>query len=99
MWKIKKNLRANVIMELEYEDFASLRVEKKTNNRIDSYTLFIDIYEVLNEELSFYKMDDMTNILTFIKTDIEYLANHIDMMSDEEYNRWIDNFLIKINEY
>lgn len=99
MWETKKNKRPNVVMELEYKDFASLRVEKNNQGKIPSYTLFINIYSILNEQLVFYKLEDMSDILTYIKKSIEKFYAEYDEMSDEEYDNFIDEFLQKINEY
>ncbi len=99
MWKEKKNLKANVIMETEYEDFASLKVLKKVQNNIVNYILTINIYSIVSEELSFYKMDDLTKILKYVKSSIEYFYDNINDMDDDEYNSFIDDFLAKINEY
>ncbi len=99
MWETKKNTRANVIMELEYNDFASLRVEKNNQGKIPSYTLFINVYSIINEQLVFYKLEDMSDILTYIKKSIEKFYNEIDDMSDDEYDNFIDEFLQRINEY
>ncbi len=99
MWNTKKNLRANVVSEIEYNDFASLKIEKKVKNNITIYTLFINIYDVLEEELDFYKLEDISEILVYIKNSIEKLDREIDDLSDEEYLAWINEFKQKINEY
>lgn len=99
MWEIRKNTKVNIISELSYKDFASLRVEKRYRNSIEYYTLFITINGILNEDLDFYKLSDMGDILTFVKNEIEYFEANIDEMSDGEYDKFIDNFIKKINEY
>lgn len=99
MWEIKKNNKANVIMELECDDFASLRIEKKTRNSVECYILYLNIYSILNEELLFYNMNDLTKVLTYAKKSIEDFEQNIDSMTDDEYDIWIEKFLQKINEY
>lgn len=99
MWNVKKNTKANIVMESEFEDFASLLVEKKFKESIPYFTLDINIYDVLHEDLDFYKLDDLSNILKFVKNDIEYLYKNINTMSDDEYYSFIDDFKQKINEY
>lgn len=103
MWRQIPTKKMNVILKQEYgevdNEFASLTVEKVTKEQVTCFTLTIWISYVLEISLDFYKMEDLTRILTYIKKEIEHLDETIDEMTRSELDTWKENFTHQINEY
>lgn len=100
MWQQVNTKRANIILNLEYDDdFASIEVEKHEKSGVICFTLNVQVYPYIDTSLDIYKMDDLSRILKFIKEEVEYLDDNLDDMSADEEAEWKENFLRKINEY
>lgn len=98
MWDILKSTRANVIMNIGYEDFATIEVEKmiKTNN-VDHYVINIDIFDVYETSVDIYKLNELEKALEIIKEDIEFLYDNIPLYNQEELDEYLESFQEKLN--
>ena len=73
---IKKN--ENEILSLNYRDFASLKVTKKTDKlNVICYELVVEIFAITEQSLDIYNLGDVEEILTKIKRSIEKLYSQI----------------------
>lgn len=101
MWNQVKPSTPNTLMVVEYEDFATIEVVKKTNktNSITHYTFNIDIVDVTEQSIDIYKLEDIENVMTRVKAAIEELYDEIPAMSNDDIEMWIDNFLELCNDY
>ncbi len=99
MWKQIPTKKLNILLNLEYKDFAKIEVEKSQKESVVCFTLNLWISYVLETSLDFYKMEDLSRILTYIKKEIEDLDERLDSMSRKELDAWKDLFEHKINEY
>jgi hypothetical protein len=98
MWDILKSTRANVIMNIGYEDFATIEVEKmiKTNN-VDHYVINIDIFDVYETSVDIYKLNELEKALEIIKEEIEFLYDNIPLYNQEELDEYLESFQEKLN--
>lgn len=98
MWDILKSTRANVIMNIGYEDFATIEVEKmiKTNN-VDHYVINIDIFDVYETSVDIYKLNELEKALEIIKEDIEFLYDNIPLYNQEELDEYLESFQENLN--
>lgn len=98
MWDILKSTRANVIMNIGYEDFATIEVEKmiKTNN-VDHYVINIDIFDVYETSVDIYKLNELEKALEIIKEEIEFLYDNIPLYNQEELDEFLESFQEKLN--
>lgn len=99
MWETLKSNQPNSILSLEYEEFASINVEKIQKGSLYEYIVDINIYNLLEDSIVTYSMKELEKSLEFIKEKIEDLYNSYDSYSDIELNEWIDNFQDEIEEY
>ena len=49
MWEQIKSKHPSVMMKLEYEEFASIEVEKTINGAISKYVINVEIYDICND--------------------------------------------------
>ncbi len=98
MWDILKPTRANVIMNIAYEDFANIEVEKmiKTNN-IDHYVIIIDIFDVYETNVDIYQLKELEKALETIKEEIEFLYDNIPLYNQNELDEYLESFQDKLN--
>ncbi len=98
MWDILKSSRANVIMSIGYEDFASIEVEKmiKTNN-VDHYVINIDIFDVYETNVDIYQINELEKALETIKEEIEFFYDNIPLYNQEEIDDYLEAFQEKLN--
>ena len=92
MWEIKKSQRNNVVMILEYQDFASIEVTKKEKGPLFEYTINVNIFDVLESQVSAYELKEVEMKLTAIKKQIEELYEDIPLFDNDELDRWITDF-------
>lgn len=98
MWDILKSSRANVVMNLGYEDFASIEVEKmiKSSN-VDHYVINIDIFDVFETSVDIYKIKELEKALNEIKEEIEFLYDNIPLYNQDEIDEFLEDFQEKLN--
>lgn len=98
MWDILKPTRANVIMNIAYEDFANIEVEKmiKTKN-IDHYVIIIDIFDVYETNVDIYQLKELEKVLETIKEEIEFLYDNIPLYNQNELDEYLESFQDKLN--
>lgn len=98
MWDILKPTRANVIMNIAYEDFANIEVEKmiKTKN-IDHYVIIIDIFDVYETNVDIYQLKELEKALETIKEEIEFLYDNIPLYNQNELDEYLESFQDKLN--
>ena len=89
---IKKN--ENEILSLNYRDFASLKVTKKTDKlNVICYELVVEIFAITEQSL------DIEEILTKIKRSIEKLYSQIGLFEEEDLTNWVKEFEDMIASY
>lgn len=95
---IKKN--DNEILSLNYRDFASLKVTKKSNKlNVMCYELAIDVFAITEQTLYVYNIGDLEQILTKIKRSIEKLYSQIGLFDEDDLSKWIKNFEDVLSSY
>lgn len=102
MWEQGKSKYANVIMDLKYEDFAELIIEKRIpkGSTLAVYELRIMIFEdILEEKWTYHQMKDLESVLVYVKKEIEELYNQIPLFDNDKLNDWLDRFIDKVNEF
>lgn len=98
MWDILKSARTNVVMNLGYEDFATIEVEKmiKASN-VDHYVINIDIYDVFETSVDIYKIKELEKALNEIKEEIEFLYDNIPLYNQDEIDEFLEDFQEKLS--
>ena len=100
MWNQLKPRRENIILAFEYDDFAYLEVERVNKNSVSFYTININIVNgIFDTSLVLYKMSDVTAALNYIKERVEFLDKNYEELSNDEYNKFFDDFERKLNEF
>lgn len=100
MWEQIKTTRNNVVLNLNYEDFATIEVEKKTNNKgILFYEISFHLEDVTDQSIICYKLAEVSKVLEKAKILIEELFVEKDDFTQEELYNWLDEFVENINEY
>ena len=100
MWKQIETSRNNILLYLNYEDFATIEVEKKTNNKgVTFYEINFHIEDVTDQSVVCYKLEDVKVVLERAKDEIEEFYLDKDDYSDEEIYSWLDDFVELINEF
>lgn len=102
MWEQGKSKYANEIMDLKYEDFAELIIEKRIpkGTTLAVYELRIMIFEdILEEKWTYHQMKDLESVLVYVKKEIEELYNQIPLFDNDKLNDWLDRFIDKVNEF
>lgn len=98
MWIQEKNKRSTVVIELNYEDFAHIIVEKKSKGLINQFTINFEIDDILNDTFNSYDLKEVTKVLEIIKKEIEELYDQIPLFDEQKIQNWIDEFYDKIND-
>lgn len=100
MWEQIKTSRNNVILSLNYEDFATIEVEKKTNNKgVNFYEINFHLEDVTDQSVVCYKIEEVSKTLEKAKEMIEELYLDYEDSSDEEIYSWLDSFVEEINNF
>ena len=95
---IKKN--ENEILSLNYRDFASLKVTKKTDKlNVICYELVVEIFAITEQSLDIYNLGHVEEILTKIKRSIEKLYSQIGLFEEEDLTNWVKEFEDMIASY
>ena len=92
MWEIKKSQRSNVVMILEYQDFAHIEVSKKEKGPMCEYLIEVDIYDVYESSVVSYELKDVEEKLKGIKKQIEELYEDIPLFDEFQLEVWISTF-------
>ena len=92
MWEQKKSKHPSVIVMMEYDDFASIEVEKTKKGNIFQYIVNIDVYNIYTDSAIFYDLKDIESALKVIKKQIEELYEDIPLFSDDDITNWIEDF-------
>lgn len=95
---IKRN--ENEILSLNYRDFASLKVVKKTDKlNVICYELNVDIFAITEQKIDIYNIGDLEQILSKIKRNIEKLYSQIGLFDEDDLNKWIKDFEDVLSSY
>lgn len=92
MWEQKKSKHPTIILCLEYEEFASIEIEKILKGSIPQYTINVDVYNIINDSVILYDLKDVEKALNEIKKSIEELYEDIPLMNDDEITSWVEEF-------
>lgn len=100
MWKQLKPSHQTVILHTEYEEFASIEVEKinSKNTSIARYVIYINIYDITEQNIDVYKLEDIEKTLIVLRKEIENLYEEIEENNVHEIEEWIDHFCDVISE-
>lgn len=100
MWKQLRPTHATVILNTEFEDFASIEVEKinTKNTSISHYVIGINIYDITEQSVDVYKNEDIERVLRCVKNAIEELYEEIAEYSQEDIEDWVDHFCDLLTE-
>lgn len=64
MWEQVKSNKYNVIISLNYEDFAFINVEKRINNKgVTIYEINFHIEEVTDQSVELHNINEVSKIL------------------------------------
>lgn len=100
MWKQNETNKSNIILSLDYNNFAFIEVEKKTSNKgVLFYEINFQIDNITNQSTVCYNIEDVKTVLENCKPSIEDLYDNIDEMSDSEIYDWLDEFVETINDF
>lgn len=100
MWTSNKINHHDMILNISYFDFATIIIEKKINNKgIVFYEINFDIYDVLNQSIVIYRLDDVEHVLKEAKSMIEDFYDEKFELNQIEINNWVEDFLTTINDY
>ena len=92
MWEIKKNNQANVIMELEFEEFSHVIVTKNDKKPIKEYQIEVEIFDIYETTFSTFTLKDVEEKMKIIKKQIEELYEDIPLFDTLEIEHWISEF-------
>ena len=67
MWEQIKSKHPSLMMKLEYEEFASIEVEKTLNGIIAKYVINVEIYDICNDSCTFFDVKEVELSLKRIK--------------------------------
>lgn len=100
MWKQLKPTHATVILNTEFEDFASIEVEKMNtkSTSIVHYVIGINIYDITEQSIDVYKGEDIERVLRTLKKEIEELYEEIADYEKEDIDDWVDRFCELLTE-
>ncbi|MDD6302111.1 MAG: hypothetical protein PUA56_02205 [Bacillales bacterium] len=101
MWEQLKIKHPSVIMYVGYEDFATIEVEKKVSpsSNIVHYMINIEIIDVTSQCVDVYKLTDIEKMMRTIRKEIEQLYEDIPLLSQEQIDDWIDDFIDILNSF
>lgn len=100
MWKQIEANKTGIIISLNYNDFAYIEVEKRTNNKgVLLYEVNFQINDVTNQSVVCYNINDVKTILENCKENIEDLYENVENMSDSDIYDWLDEFVEVINNF
>lgn len=100
MWQQVKSNKYNVIISLNYEDFAFINVEKRINNKgVTIYEINFHIEEVTDQSVELHNINEVSKILEQSKPLIEELYDSYDEFDDNDIYDWLDDFVNTINNY
>lgn len=101
MWEQLKIKHPSVIMYVGYEDFATIEVEKKVSpsSNIFHYMINIEIIDVTSQCVDVYKLTDIEKMMRTIRKEIEQLYEDIPLLSQEQIDDWIDDFIDILNSF
>jgi len=101
MWEKLKPTHPEVVIYTQFEDFATIEVEKKTSKLSDivHYIINVNVIDITEQTFDIYKFDDVEKALSEIRRLIEELYDEIPLYSDTEVEHWIDEFCDIIGEY
>ena len=100
MWEQVKSNKYNVIISLNYEDFAFINVEKRINNKgVTIYEINFHIEEVTDQSVELHNINEVSKILEQSKPLIEELYDSYDEFDDNDIYDWLDDFVNTINNY
>ena len=99
MWEQIKSKHPSVMMKLEYEEFASIEVEKNINGAISKYVINVEIYDICNDSCTFFDLREVESSLKRIKKEIEELYNEIPLFDDNDLENWVEDFHDLLNEF
>lgn len=99
MWEQIKSKHPSVMMKLEYEEFASIEVEKTISGSISKYVINVEIYDICNDSCTFFDLREVESSLKRIKKEIEELYNEIPLFDDNDLENWVEDFHDLLNEF
>ena len=92
MWEQIKSKHPSVMMKLEYEDFASIEVEKMISGSISKYEVNVEVYDICSDSCAFFELKEVEVSLKTIKREIEKLYDEIPLFDEEDLEKWVDKF-------
>lgn len=100
MWNPVKTSRAGILLSLEYERFATIEVEKKTNGRgVTFYEVRFHIEDVTDQSVNAYQIEQVSEVLGKAKEMIEDLYEDVVDLSQTEIYEWLEDFVEEINDF
>lgn len=99
MWEQIKSKHPSVMMKLEYEEFATVEVEKTISGAISKYVINVEIYDICNDSCTFFDLREVESSLKRIKKEIEELYNEIPLFDDNDLENWVEDFHDLLNEF
>ena len=98
MWVNNEFKKNTYVISIAYDDFSTIEVEKKMNRKgIIEYELSLHIEGVQDFIASFYRLEDVSSVLSKLKSLIEELDNEIDYLDDNEIDAYIDRIEDALN--
>ncbi len=100
-WTTKKTNLPSVMISLEYDDFATVEVEKKKmkNSSLMQYVISVEIKDLFCESFIIDDFQEVEKALKEIKTQIEILYDNLDEYDEEDLNDWCEVFSDTIQEF
>jgi hypothetical protein len=101
MWEQKKTTHVNQVVKFDFEDFATLVVEKRKNKQeiIDQYSINFEIFDVCTETVYMYDLKEVESCLKFIRTAVEKLYEEISYLNYLEIQSWVEDFEDELSAY
>ncbi len=100
IWEMNENKKSNMILDIAYGDFATIKIEKKVNNKgISFYEVEFHIEEVTDQTITTYSLKEITSVLENAKNMIEDLFDDIEEYSQKDLYDWLEDFCETINNY
>lgn len=100
MWEQLKTSRSGVVILLKYADFATIEVEKKTNNSgMTFYEVSFHIEGVTDQSVTAHRIESVSRVLEVAKGYIEDLYEDIEDYTGKDLYDWLDDFVDAINDF
>ena len=99
MWEPKQIKHPSILMSLEYEEFASIEVEKRIKGAIAQFVISINIFDIIEDSVVTFDLREVEKALSCIKKQIEELYDKIPLFDDDDLDEWIESFQENLSSY